>query len=88
MDFSKQGLCPGGSYRNKDYYSNRVEFVNKVPEYMQDIVFDAQTSGGLLICLEPMKAEQLLDRLRQAGVVDAAIIGEVFSEPKGKVILE
>ena len=65
-----------------------MEFIDNIPEYMQDILFDAQTSGGLLICLEPVKAEQLLNRLRQAGVVDAAIIGEVVSEPMGKVTLK
>ncbi|MBA7651185.1 hypothetical protein ES703_59002 [subsurface metagenome] len=54
---------------------------------MQDILFDAQTSGGLLICLSPRKAELLLDRLQQAGVEDAVSVGEVVSEPKGMVTL-
>lgn len=87
IDFSKEGLCPGGLYRNKNYYSNRVKFVNEIPEYMQNILFDAQTSGGLLICLDPGKAELLLNRLRQEGVGDAVIIGEVISEPRGMVTL-
>ena len=52
---------------------------------MQDVLFDAQTSGGLLMCLEPEKAEVLLGKLLQAGVTDAAIIGEVVSEPKGRI---
>ena len=87
IDFSREGLCPGGLYRNKDYYSNRVEFAGEIPEYMQDILFDAQTSGGLLISLSPGKAELLLNRLLEAGVEEAAIIGEVVSEPGGMVIL-
>ena len=87
IQFSQQGLCPGGLYRNKDFYSNRVKFINPIPEYMQDILFDAQTSGGLLICLSPRKAELLLDRLQQAGVKDAVSIGEVVSKPKGMVTL-
>jgi selenide,water dikinase len=56
---------------------------DKVPAYLQDILFDPQTSGGLFISLAPRKAERLLDRLHQAGVKEAAIIGEVTSEPKG-----
>ncbi len=88
IDFSQQGLCPGGLSRNKDYYSCNVELRSEIPQHIQDILFDPQTSGGLLICLEPEKAELLLDRLRQAGVMDAAIIGGVVKEPKGKVTVK
>jgi selenide,water dikinase len=55
---------------------------------MQDIMFDPQTSGGLLICLSPEGAERLLNRLQQAGVEDAAIIGEAVSEPRGVVTVK
>ena len=88
IGYAQLGLCPGGLFRNRDYYLNKVEFGKEVPKYMQDILFDAQTSGGLLICVEPRKARLLLDRLRNEGIVDAAIIGEVISEPKGKVVIK
>jgi len=88
IDFSREGLCPGGLYRNKDYYSCKVEISDEIPEHVQDVFFDAQTSGGLLICLEAEKADILLGRLKEAGVMDAAIIGGVVSEPKGKVVLK
>ena len=76
-DFAQQGLCPGGSFRNKDYYKDRIQFADSIPEHMQDILFDAQTSGGLLICLAPDKVKQLLTRLHEAGISEAAVIGEV-----------
>ncbi len=88
IDFTQQGLLPGGLHRNKDYYANLVKFINEIPEHMQDILYDAQTSGGLLICLSPEKAELLLDRLQQVGVADATIIGEVVSEPRGMVTVK
>ena len=88
IEFAQQGLCPAGLFRNKDYYSAKVKFPRDIPQYMPDILFDAQTSGGLLISLEPAKAELMLSRLHQAGVSDAAIIGEVVSEPKGKITLK
>lgn len=88
VEFARQGLCPGGLYRNRGFYSERVKFVAEVPEHMKDILFDAQTSGGLLISIAPEVAKQLLDRLHQAGVQDAAIIGEVVSEPEGKILVE
>ena len=84
-EFAKQGLCPGGLHRNREFYSPCVQIASEVPVHMQDILFDPQTSGGLLICLAPRKAELLLNRLRQVGVEEAAIIGEVVSKPRGVV---
>ena len=88
VEFARQGLCPGGLYRNREFYSDRVEFATDVPEDMQLILFDAQTSGGLLISLAPEAAQLLLDRLHEADVQHAAIIGEMVSRPAAKVLVE
>ena len=88
IEFARKELCPGGLYRNKEFYSSRVEFATTVPEDMRQILFDAQTSGGLLICLSPEAAPLLLDRLHEANVPDVTIIGEVVSSPKGKILVE
>ena len=85
-ELAQRGLCPGGLGRNREFYSGAVEIAEEVPGHAQDILFDPQTSGGLLICLAPGKAKLLLNRLQQAGIEDAAIVGEVISEPKGMVI--
>ncbi len=87
-EFAKQGLCPGGLHRNREFYSPCVKIASEVPTYIQDVLFDPQTSGGLLLSLAPRKAELLLGRLRQAGVEDAAIIGEAVSQPRGMVIVK
>jgi selenide,water dikinase len=87
-ELAKQRLCPAGLQRNREFYSPCVKITSKVSTHIQDILFDPQTSGGLLICLAPGKAEQLLDRLRQAGIEEAAVIGEVVSEPKGVVTVK
>ncbi len=86
-ELAKRGMCPGGLQRNREFYSPCVKIADEIPTHVQDILFDPQTSGGLLICLAPGKAERLLGRLRQAGVEEAAIIGEVVNQPKGMVIV-
>jgi len=86
--FAKQGLCPAGLHRNREYYSPSVNIASEVPLHMQDILFDPQTSGGLLISLEPRTTELLLDKLRQAGLKDVVIVGEVVSKPTMKVIVK
>ncbi len=87
-EFCKKGLCPGGLYRNREFYGRTVEFPTKLPDYMKDILFDPQTSGGLLISLTPEAAELLLRKLKKAGVKDAAIIGDIIDKPIGKILIE
>ncbi len=86
--FAQQGLCPGGLKRNRDFYAPLVKMSGKIPLHMQDILFDPQTSGGLLICLDTRKAAVMVKKLKQAGVEDAAIIGEVVSGPEGVITVE
>jgi selenide,water dikinase len=78
-EFSKMGLCPAGLHRNREFFTKMVKIPAGVPQYLQDILFDPQTSGGLLISLAPKVARLLLDRLHDAGVPEACIIGEVTS---------
>jgi len=85
--FARAGLCPGGLRRNREFYGKMVEFSKQVPDYIQDILFDPQTSGGLLIVLAPETAKLLVNKLHKAGVQDAVIVGEVISKPKGKILV-
>jgi selenide,water dikinase len=86
-ELAKMGFCPAGLHRNREFYSKSVEFAGQVPECAHDVLFDPQTSGGLLISLAPQAAQRLLDRLLRANVKDAAIIGEVVSGPAGKILV-
>ena len=83
----KSGFLPGGLYRNRDFRKKMVEFGRDVSQYMADILFDPQTSGGLLIAVAKTKASRLIDALHEAGVLNAAIVGEIVDKPKGKIIV-
>ena len=86
-EFAEMGMIPGGLHRNREFRLNMVELAKEVPGYLADILFDPQTSGGLLISVSEPKAPVLLDRMHQEGIAEAAIIGEVIAEPKGKIIV-
>ncbi len=51
-ELAKTGIIPGGTYDNRRFLDGHIGFTD-VPRYMQDIMFDPQTSGGLLIALPP-----------------------------------
>ncbi len=86
-DLAEMGMIPGGLHRNRQFRLNMVEFGDNVPQFMSDILFDPQTSGGLLISVPASEAESLLRRMHKEGVEEAAIIGEVIAEPKGRIIV-
>ena len=87
IEYARMGLIPGGTHRNWEFRSNMVEMAGELPDYMRDIFFDPQTSGGLLISVSPERADLLLARLHESGMVEAAIVGEVLEQPKERVIV-
>jgi selenide,water dikinase len=85
-DFAKKGILPGGAYRNKEFRLPMIE-TGSTPGWLLDVLFDPQTSGGLLISAPPANARKILSLLHQGGHEVAAIIGQVTEQPKGKIIL-
>jgi len=86
-ELAAMGMIPAGLYRNRDFRKSMVEIGEDVNEITADILFDPQTSGGLLIALPAAKADTLLSRLHAEGVNDAAVIGEVLDNPRGKIVV-
>ena len=84
VEAAGMGLVPAGAYANRDYL-NQVEFRPEVPVNLQDLLFDPQTSGGLLISLAEDLASDLLAELHAAGVAVAACIGRVTGKGTGKI---
>ena len=87
VEFAQMGIVPAGSLRNKKYREHQVEGIEKVDPVLLDILFDPQTSGGLLVALQENEADKFVNRLRQKGIEDAVIVGEFTASSKGKVII-
>ena len=66
----------GGMATNKDHFSPAIQFHAGVPDDLRDLVFDPQTSGGLLISVGPAAAERSMENLVKAGI-QAAFVGTV-----------
>jgi len=87
LDYAAMGLVPAGAYNNRKFREGMVDISPSVKQAVLDILYDPQTSGGLLICVESESAGDLVNELKKKGIDDAAVIGEVLSEPKEKIIV-
>lgn len=63
--YAGQHIFPGGTYDNRLYFGSNVHFDPSLDEASQLLLFDAQTSGGLLLAVPPDKLEALLARAAQ-----------------------
>lgn len=87
LELCRAGFKAGGLGRNRDYYSKDVVIAGDVSDEQRDILFDPQTSGGLLISLPSGEADGLLSRLIGAGIEAAAVVGDVVAGPAGKILV-
>jgi len=81
----ERGAIPGGTQRNRDALSPEVTFAAGVPEPIRVLLFDAQTSGGLLIAVDPDRAGALLAALEREGTPAAVKIGRLARGVAGAI---
>lgn len=74
-EMANMGLIPAGSYSNKKHSGAKVFNNSSFGQFAEDLIFDPQTSGGLLLSIPERLAEKLLDELQQAGFIAAKRIG-------------
>ena len=86
-DLAAMGLIPAGAYRNRDYAEKGVTVRGNVSRTMQDLLYDPQTSGGLLMAVDPADAEACLRELRDS-IPAAAQVGYVTGKDENWLILE
>lgn len=84
---ASQGLVPAGAYRNRQHLASHVEVSGELPPGLEDLLYDPQTSGGLLIAVPEAKREQLLDALAREGVPGCRVIGRVCGRGNGKILV-
>jgi selenide,water dikinase len=81
------GIIPAGSYANKEHLQGKVTFKKELGFERKMILFDAQTSGGLLISAAPEDAQKMLKRCHNEGI-PAAIVGEVVGDGESDLIVD
>jgi len=85
-EYALMGLIPAGSYATRHFCEHMVEIKPGVETVLMDLIFDPQTSGGLVISIGADEGEACLEELKHEGVRSATIIGEVIGlDAKGKL---
>ena len=87
LDYAAMGMLPAGANKNKIFRESMVEFYSSVNPLIRDLLFDPQTSGGLLICIDRDDTDELVEELIQKGSDASAVIGEVVSAPQEKIVV-
>ena len=87
MDLIRDGVISGSVERNRDYASAFVKVGKGADEDLETLLYDPQTSGGLLISVRRSKAAAFLAALKKKGVRHAMVIGKVTRKGPGKIIL-
>ena len=85
LEFAALGLIPAGAYKNREFRSGMIAFAQSVPRALEDVLFDPQTSGGLLISVPDRHAERLVAALHDGGVPAAARIGRVVEDARERI---
>jgi len=85
VELAERGAIPGGTKRNREALSAQVQIGDGVPEPVRVLLFDAQTSGGLLIAVDPDRASALIGALEREGTPAAAKIGRITRGVAGAI---
>lgn len=87
LDLARDGIIPAGAYRNMQFLEGKVRVGTAVPQELADVLFDPQTSGGLLIALPEARALELLRELN-GKTLCAAVVGRMTAKSDVDVLVK
>ncbi len=87
IKYAGMGLVPGGTHANRSFFGQRVEGEGRVDPFLLDLLYDAQTSGGLLIAVPEENVHLLECALSSRGVMYATPIARVEDQKQGGGII-
>ena len=86
LAYADEFLLTAAGQRNRNHVEQFVKFQN-VPFAMEEVLFDPQTSGGLLIAVKDSDTGELLAELQQAGL-PAAVVGELMEPAEAEILVQ
>lgn len=88
LECVQKGIISGAVDRNKEFATQYVKAGKGVSKEMTEVLYDPQTSGGLLISIREDKSEKLIALLKKRGVAHAVVIGKVVAKSDGQIVIK
>ena len=85
LEMYRKGETTGSNKANRKLSQGLLEIGAKLSREEEELLFDPQTSGGLLLSIPESQAKQFMNELRTAGVNTAVKIGEVIASPNPRI---
>ena len=80
IPFAQSGLNTGAGTRNREAFGKTISLPTNLPDWHRNLLFDPQTSGGLLVSVAADKADEILAMFHTQGYDTAAIIGQITTK--------
>ncbi len=87
VEMAAMGIIPGGTYANKEYLQTKVRFCRDIGFEKEMILFDAQTSGGLLIAIDESLSQAMIQRCKDEGI-DAVVVAKVIAKTDADIVVK
>lgn len=85
LECAEKGSYSGANERNAESVEDRVTISDAVTKATRAVLFDAQTSGGLLVSIPAENAERFVEHLHSRGIAAATIVGRITGESEGRI---
>ena len=88
ISLAEMGIIPGGAYKNRKHAGSHVETKAVVDDAIMDVLYDPQTSGGLLLSIPEADAYRLIQSLKASYPLQCSIIGRVIERDSAALYIE
>ena len=79
------GIHTAACGTNKEYLGDAIAFDDSVTPEWRQLLMEAETSGGLLLSVDPSQADDVVDALKLKGCAQAAVVGRVIEGESGRI---
>jgi selenide,water dikinase len=87
VDHAREWVFPGGAFTNKEAAEAHVHFDDAIPDWQRMLLYDPETSGGLLLPIAPDRVADFVAAMHAQGE-NAWIVGEVRAAEQGRIEVE
>ncbi|SES74098.1 selenophosphate synthase [Natronincola peptidivorans] len=86
--YAEMGIIPAGMYANRNYIEEKIKIEKQIKEVTIDLLYDPQTSGGLLLAISQDDVGKAMDNLKMINKNEFAIVGKVIDKSQYTIFIK